>query len=235
MAIYNDVVLTQTVYYPPLVTTGATSGESGLNPLGNWGGETSYNPGDLVYLDAGNDNSGIGQSYVCTVANQMGRPDNNLDKWSLITQDGSAGTSGVNGNDGTSGISGVDGTSGINGVDGSSGETGTSGTSGTDGTSGSSGVDGGNGTPNYTIQNISGTTTGTTMIFYRCSGNAPYDFWMPISTASGGYIVIKNLTSGTITIYPTGTDTIDGYTSKTINNKDSLYLVDGQSGNWDII
>ena len=160
---------------------------------------------------------------------------------------GTSGTSGVNGNVGSSGTSGVgspgtSGTSGANGVNGTAGNDGTSGTSGNTGTSGTSGIgiDGssgtsgkdGGGSANYTPQFVSQTSfTGTTSIFYRCSGVT--EFCTPDSGGDGAWLLIKNVDDATLNVHAE-TSTIDYLTNKNLNAHDSILLIAGDTGNWDI-
>lgn len=155
--------------------------------------------------------------------------------------DGTSGTSGANGANGTQGNDGTSGSSGKNGIDasgtsGTSGDNGTSGTSGgigNNGSSGTSGKDGGG--SSMTITNVSDASyTGTTLsTLYRCSGTT--DFILPVASGSAGYLIIKNIDTTTILVQPVGVETIDGQVSKTVNQLDSVYLVDGSASNWDII
>jgi hypothetical protein len=75
-----------------------------------------------------------------TGVNQSTTIDWNIDtSFSVISYNGTQGTSGTNGTQGTSGTNGTQGTSGTNGTQGTAGQNGTQGTAGTNGTQGTTG------------------------------------------------------------------------------------------------
>jgi hypothetical protein len=84
----------------------------------------------------------------------------------------------------------------------------------------------------YNINNITGVTTGTTFNYYRVSGGT-FDFQLPASTGNGSWILLKNL-DGTITVYPDGSDKIDGQVLKSITTGDSYLFIDAAVGKWDL-
>ena len=103
-------------------------------------------------------------------------------------------------------------------------------TSGTSGISGTSGTSGG-GSSSYNVQDISdNTTTGSTTNYYRLSGVTT--FYLPVSSGSGDWVQVKNLTNNTSTIYPVSGDKIDGQVLKTMNQFDSYLFIDGKTGEW---
>jgi hypothetical protein len=58
---------------------------------------------------------------------------------------------------------------------------------------------------------------------------------LPAATGSGRILTIKNINTGVVTLNANGSDTIDGVSSKTINQWVSLTLLDANTGVWVII
>lgn len=83
-----------------------------------------------------------------------------------------------------------------------------------------------------TSTNVTGTYTMLTSDEYiRASGT--FTVTLLAATATGRVITIKNIGTGTITVAPAGTDTIDGATTWTLIPLASVTLIDASAGRWD--
>ena len=58
---------------------------------------------------------------------------------------------------------------------------------------------------------------------------------LPFATGTGQHYSIKNISTGTITITGTASDTIDGETSQTLSQWDDIQVVDYIANKWIII
>lgn len=98
--------------------------------------------------------------------------------------------------------------------------------------------------PHYNIKNIlftSGITSYsglTTDEYIRYSGStstgATYTIYLPSADATGNVLIIKNISTDTLTIEPINTETIDYSTRPiTLAQYEVLRLIDADSGNWD--
>jgi len=67
----------------------------------------------------------------------------------------------------------------------------------------------------------------------RCNGT--FNVTLPAATGSGDMYLVKNIGSGTITILPAGSNTIDGSASYTLPELERALLLDGAAGNWDVM
>lgn len=94
--------------------------------------------------------------------------------------------------------------------------------------------------PHYEITNVSSEYTISELDEYvRCSGTtdsgSTYSLYLPTATGSGNILTIKNVDNGNITIFPQGSQTIDGMTSQILTQYDVLRLIDSSTNSWDKI
>ena len=71
-----------------------------------------------------------------------------------------------------------------------------------------------------------------------CNKATPISITLPVSlgaTTTRRKITVKSVGVGAVTIIPNGSDTIDGETTQTINQYDSIQLLDYSTGAWAII
>lgn len=88
--------------------------------------------------------------------------------------------------------------------------------------------------PYLAITNKSSTYTATVDdALIRCTGT--FTLTLPASTGSGKVYYIKHRNPGKVTVAADGSDTIDGSASQQVIFNNSLTIVDGASGEWDII
>ena len=64
--------------------------------------------------------------------------------------------------------------------------------------------------------------------------NGTFTVTLPAATGSGRPLALKNIGTGTITITPDGTDTIDGFSSVYLYQRGGYGLIDGATGRWDL-
>lgn len=79
----------------------------------------------------------------------------------------------------------------------------------------------------------SGTAITTADEVLRCNGT--FAVTLPAATGSGDLFLVKNIGSGTVTITPDGSDTIDGLGSYALVGLERVVVLDGAAGNWDVL
>lgn len=79
----------------------------------------------------------------------------------------------------------------------------------------------------------SGTAITTADEVLRCNGT--FAVTLPAASGSGDLFLVKNISSGTITITPNGSDTIDGQGTFVLVGYERVVLLDGAAGNWDVL
>jgi len=68
-----------------------------------------------------------------------------------------------------------------------------------------------------------------------CDKSSAMTVDLPEATGSGRRYIIKNINTGTVTVDPDSTETIDGASSYDIPQWESITVVDYASGKWVII
>ena len=88
--------------------------------------------------------------------------------------------------------------------------------------------------PYLSVLNKSSTYTATLDdVLIRCTGT--WTLTLPPATGSGKVYYIKHKNAGKVTVAADGSDTIDGVATQQVIFNNSLTIVDGASGEWDII
>ena len=68
-----------------------------------------------------------------------------------------------------------------------------------------------------------------------CNKTSAMTVNLPAATGSGHALHIKNINTGVVTVEADGTETVDGETNQTVNQWESISVVDYLSGKWCII
>jgi len=81
---------------------------------------------------------------------------------------------------------------------------------------------------------ITHTTNGNIQI-YIVDNTSDTTFKIPESVGNGQIIMIKNINTGTVTVTPNGSDTIDTSSTKTLKQWEDIQIVDYSDGLWVVI
>ena len=68
-----------------------------------------------------------------------------------------------------------------------------------------------------------------------CNSTTAFTINLPSATGSGRRFIIKNINTGTVTVDGNSSDTIDGITTQTLGQYDSIQIVDYLANTWEIV